>query len=533
MSSLSQIKATRPDIISLIKKLDFNLLRTKIGNDILLAAEEYYEKDDSEHLANLVVDKYGSELIYDKDIRQDILDRLPIERAVEICFKFKIKIDNKFQSVRKLKERYSTSSDSRIREFLEIFSLPENDFLKEKVNDSRLSCESVSSTFGENLVSKGVLHPYQIDVKDQIAKLVENNQRRIMVQMPTGAGKTMTALELVVDFVRSHKFEGYIVWIVESAELAEQAFNSFKNLWLLRGDRPISIFRFFNKFENDFSFNEGVVFTTFDKCLPAKEKNSYKALCKKSKCVIVDEAHASCADTYSQIITELTAYDATLIGLSATPTRNDIFEIRELVGIYGNNLVTFTDGGSKINNPIKFLQEQKYLAKIDTKILDTSDEILEKNENRLNKLLMLNSKRNKIIIEQIKNSIEKKESTILFACTVDHVIALNAICKKEGLDVDFITGKVRQVKREEIFERFRKKDLLVILNHEILSTGIDLPKVDKLIITRPIGSKVLYAQTIGRALRGPKNGGNERNTIVNIRDNLINFSDCVNNNSFN
>jgi hypothetical protein len=28
---------------------------------------------------------------------------------------------------------------------------------------------------------------------------------------------------------------------------------------------------------------------------------------------------------------------------------------------------------------------------------------------------------------------------------------------------------------------------------------------------------------IGRALRGPRNGGNAKNTVINIRDNLLNF----------
>jgi superfamily II DNA or RNA helicase len=45
-----------------------------------------------------------------------------------------------------------------------------------------------------------------------------------------------------------------------------------------------------------------------------------------------------------------------------------------------------------------------------------------------------------------------------------------------------------------------------------------------LIITRPVGSAILYSQILGRALRGPKNGGNSKNTVVNIHDNLANFA---------
>ena len=109
--------------------------------------------------------------------------------------------------------------------------------------------------------------------------------------------------------------------------------------------------------------------------------------------------------------------------------------------------------------------------------MDSFDEIQSVNELEINKKLMLSSKRNKLIIDEIRACIENKESTIVFACTVDHVIALNAICRKEKLNVDFVIGKVSREKREEIFKRFKEKKTYIILNHEILSTGIDLQKL--------------------------------------------------------
>lgn len=514
-------------IVSIISSLDFQLLRSEAGEEILKAASSYYEKDDTEHLANLVIDRLGDGLLYKKDIRYGILDKLNPDKAYMICQRYNIVTENKYDAVSKLKERYKGTSDVRIKEFLDIFSLSEDIFLREKIIDYRVPKIELKSEFGKEIISKGVLHPYQINVKDQVAALIEKHQKRMMVQMPTGAGKTMTALELVVDFVRSHKFEGYIVWIVNSSELAEQAFQSFNNLWLLRGDRPISMFRFFGNFDNKFNEDSGVVFATFEKCNPSRGKDNYKNLCKKSKCVIVDEAHGSCANTYSEIINDLISYDATLIGLSATPYRNDPKETNELQAIYGSNLVCISNNGSAVEKPIEYLQEQEYLARIIMQPLDTYNEITEVNEGQINKKLMMNAERNKLIIEQIRSSINNQQSTIVFACTVDHVIALNAICKKENLEVDFIIGQVKQIKREEIFKKFTEKKLYVILNHEILSTGIDLPKVDKLILTRPIGSIVLYSQIMGRALRGIKNGGNAKNIIVNIQDNLTNFVDIT------
>lgn len=117
----------------------------------------------------------------------------------------------------------------------------------------------------------------------------------------------------------------------------------------------------------------------------------------------------------------------------------------------------------------------------------------------------------------------KEEKTIVFACTKDHVIALVALLRFENISVGFIIGETSSSQRSLYLNQFKEGELFVLINHEILATGIDLPNVNKLIITRPIGSSVLYRQIMGRALRGPKNGGNEQNTIINVKDNMMNY----------
>ena len=47
------------------------------------------------------------------------------------------------------------------------------------------------------------------------------------------------------------------------------------------------------------------------------------------------------------------------------------------------------------------------------------------------------------------------------------------------------------------------------------------------IVARPVYSPNLYFQMIGRGLRGPKNGGNDRCLIVNVRDNIDNFDKAL------
>jgi len=518
-------------ILNLLHRLSMTDLEEMAGPTIIRAVRSAYEVDSTRELARLVLDRYGTNLLQEQKLRVALISRMTPAEAKRACEYLNLELKNtgdNTESYRLLESRFGGPyTERKSSEFVEVFNLPEEFKYKREI-DQREAKMFISSSYGQKLSSKGVLHPYQLSLKDSIGRQIYEGKNRLLAQMPTGAGKTMTALELVVDFLRSHKFNGYIVWIVDSNELADQALVAFNNLWLLRGDRGIHSYRYFNNFESDFQTSSpGIVFTSFSKCWAAVGSNNksdadnFKELCKRTSLVIVDEAHTSVATTYSALINHLISYNAVLLGLTATPSRNgDVFETSQLRGIYGSNIVEMLDEeGGKIENPIQYLQESEYLATITYEQLDSYAEIGGIKENEACKVLAENSDRNSIILKQIERAISINDSTIVFACTVDHVIALVALCRSRNLDVDFIIGEVPQSKRIEIFERFKSGQLKVIINHELLSTGVDLPNVNRLIITRPIGSPILYSQIIGRALRGPKNGGNRNNTIVNIKDN--------------
>ena len=519
---------------SIVSQLATTVLETLAGQTIIRAVKSAYETDSTRGLARLILDRYGNKIIYQTELRKAFIDRMSSKEAISACSFLNILVAegaNKYEAYERLNQRFSTNfTQKKAEEFIRIFDLPEW-LIPEKTIDSRESEILVTSVYGEKLESKGTLHPYQVSLKDAIAEKIDQGQKRLLAQMPTGAGKTMTALELITDFIRSHKFKGLIVWIVDSNELADQALEAFNNLWRLRGDRPTKAYRFFSDFNVEFSgCASGIVFTSFPKCNASRtsknqqDQNNFIDLCKRTSLVMVDEAHTSIAPTYFLTINELIKYDATLIGLSATPSRNnDQFGTAELHGMYSNLIGMRNLDGLPISDPIKYLQDSGYLAEIEYTELDSDCVLGHSNEGEACNTLSQDPKRNNIIIKQIETAVSLNEATIVYACTVDHVIALIALCRAKKIDADFIIGEVPQHKRLEIFTRFKAGELKVIINHEILSTGIDLPNLNRLIITRPIGSSILYSQIIGRALRGPKNGGHKKNTIVNIKDNYKNY----------
>lgn len=518
------------EILRALKELTVYDLEQLAGPTIVRAVQGAYETNRERALAQLVIDRFGVNLLKNRAIRSALIDVLGTPEAAEVCKN--LGINSTTTSPHKLlNDRYSGSFNQvRAEEFVNVFGLSE-ELIPPQTNDLRESVVQICASYNQKLISKGVLHPYQIRVKDALRVHLNWGRRKMMAQMPTGAGKTVTALEILVDYLRQPEFDKLIVWIVDSNELADQALESFSSLWTLRGDRPVNAYRYFHEFSSNYeTCKPGIVFTSFSKAWAAldgadkERKENFLNLCKRTSLIIVDEAHTSMAQTYETVISRLISHDAFLIGLSATPGRNDPYQTVELAKMYGQQLVSITDEeNNEISDAVEYLRKEGYLASVVFEDLESGALVTEREEGRICSELAENPARNDQIIKQIERAIQENQSTIVFACTKDHVLALTALCRARGIDSGFIIGEVPQSERIKLLSRFRSGDLRVLINHEILSTGVDLPNVNKLIITRPVGSPILYSQILGRALRGPKNGGNFTNYVVNISDNLANF----------
>jgi DNA repair protein RadD len=518
-------------ILKALQLLTIQDLEKLAGTTIVRAVKGAYQTNRERALAQLVIDRYGFNLLKQKEIRSAFIDVLSMSDANLACEALNFDLSKIESPHAFLNDRYSTSfGESKAAEFVSIFDLPAT-LIPPTVVDEREASVFVCGEYGVNLKSKGVLHSYQRRLKDSIREKINAGRRRVMAQMPTGAGKTVTALEVLVDYLRSPGFSGLVVWIVNSNELADQALESFENLWQLRGDRPTRAYRYFGGFSSNYKTCEpGVVFASFDTAWAALDsddvlkRENFINLSKRAQLVVVDEAHTSMADTYSNVIAKLISFDAYLVGLSATPGRNDRYQTEALAGMYGQELVSVTNEYDEVvGDAISYLREAGYLSKIIFEELESGARLNQSDEGKICSELAENSERNEQILKQIEKAISLNQSTIVFACTKDHVLALVALCRARAIDVGFIIGEVYAVERQIILNRFRSGDLKILINHEILSTGIDLPNVDRLIITRPVGSAILYSQILGRALRGPKNGGNKTNIVVNINDNLTNY----------
>ena len=515
-------------LIEKLRALDDVTLRKIAGPVIVSAVESATATDTEERLAEILLLKYDRKILDEKEIRLAIIDGLSPQDAKDFCRDLSFLEGNPFVQLHEYFSSYSASKSEQLVGFLGL----DFRFVKEERRDDREAEMKISIELGEKIALKPYLHPFQKRLKDETMNRLERGESHLLLQMPTGAGKTYTALEAVVDHLRKPRMDQFVVWLVDTNELAEQALASFLPLWKQKGDKEITLFRLFKNFSSRYELvSGGVVFASFQKLhsvINNPNHDAYQSVLHLIRCcelLIVDEAHTSVADTYEHCIQQFVRNEHTrIVGLTATPGRSDLESTEELVAMYHANLITMKDSSkNSIDDPIRYLQDKGYLARLKTQILETDIEVDSHDEDEVLKKLASDADRNDQIMSQIVLADEANESTLVFACTLDHVFALTILCRLANIKSEFIVGNVEQERRLDILEGFRKGEFSILINLDILSAGVDLPNVDKIVITRPIGSPVLYSQIIGRALRGPRNGGNEENTIVNIRDNLLHY----------
>ena len=393
----------------------------------------------------------------------------------------------------------------------------------------------------EEISPERFLFQHQIDTVQKIRKKLDEPPHKALLHMPTGSGKTISAMRVIL----THLLENpstLVIWLAYNEELCEQAMNEFQRVWKAAGDRKINTYRFFsNNNVNLLEVDSGFVSAGLLKMLGSAKKSVtfLSKVAQKTSLVVIDEAHQATAEKFSIIIEELASNKNTkLLGLSATPGRkSDTMDAAnvQLVRFFENRKIILD---TRNENPVTFLIKRGYLAKpkfnkikylggklssIDIKRLERETDvpkfILEK--------LSDDARRNLGIVNEVMRLAQIHKKIIVFASTVEHARSISLILSAKKYNSHYINSKTPSGIRAEILRKYKETDESTILcNYGILTTGFDAPKTSSVVIARPTKSHVLYAQMVGRGMRGPKAGGNRICEISTIMDSDI--SDFVN-----
>lgn len=87
------------------------------------------------------------------------------------------------------------------------------------------------------------LKDYQFGVFLEASRRLHTANARFVVQMPTGSGKTRTAMELATSYLNESQGRCVLVWLAHSDELCEQAHDGFVEVWRHLGRHPVRVAR--------------------------------------------------------------------------------------------------------------------------------------------------------------------------------------------------------------------------------------------------------------------------------------------------
>lgn len=390
------------------------------------------------------------------------------------------------------------------------------------------------------------LFDHQRDAVRKLMPLLNQDERRAVLHLPTGVGKTRTAMHVVVNSLRTHD-PSVVVWLASGSELLEQAVLAFREAWLHLGTRPIQLGSMWGERMPDLdNFSDGFLAVGLAKAwsMTSRIDPDWAArLASRVRLVVFDEAHQSIAATYRRLTDELTLdFRCALLGLTATPGRTwaDIDKDGELAEFFSGNKITL-DVPSE--NPIEYLIDNGFLARpnfrtlfaepglsINDKELAHIADSLDIPERIITALSMSEQYLTAVLgaIEKLLDIGHKR--VLVFAATVDHARVLTAILVARNIRSDVVTGSTPERVRERAIKTFRSDDdiPMILVNFGVLTTGFDAPQASAVVIARPTKSLVLYSQMVGRAIRGPKAGGTTTCDILTVVDpSLPGFGDVA------
>lgn len=401
-------------------------------------------------------------------------------------------------------------------------------------------------------VNDRVPYEHQKKAMECMDQINTNAAFSTLVVLPTGGGKTYTAaLWLLHNAVDRHK---KILWMAHRQMLLDQAAEAFQKYAYTEVIPHISGFRY-RIISGSGSHGRTVDICQDDDLLIVSKDSIGRNLSaldewlagEEELFLVVDEAHHSTAKTYRRVIdyVRFRVPYVKLIGLTATPFRTAEEEQGLLGKIYTdgvkNNVVMHNDVGITYQISLKDLISRRILAKPVFESYQTEEQYgrelgleawesiqhLDTLPEDVARQIADSALRNRLIVDTYREGQKKYGQTIVFAVNVDHAIALNALFRKEGIASDYVVSSIRDavtgvtVSREDNerkLQAYRDGNLQVLINVNILTEGVDLPKTGTVFLARPTVSTILMTQMVGRALRGPAAGGTDTAYIVSFVD---------------
>ena len=323
------------------------------------------------------------------------------------------------------------------------------------------------------------LFDYQEDMVKRVQEAFRHHDS-VMVQMPTGTGKTYLLAALVGLFLKEE------VWVVaHRRELVSQIKDTLE--------------KFFSSLKS----------TSIKVISIQWLSRHYGEMEEKPGLIVIDEAHHALAETYAEV---MNAYPkAKKLGLTATPYRlngkgfTDLFDTLLCSWSMERFIV---EGRLSLYDYYSIKPDSAAQLLIDSLQKRGADGDYQQKE--LNEVMDVKPSLERLCLT-IKEYVPGKKG-IVYAISIQHAEHIAEFYRENGIKAVAISSKTPLAERQELIERFKASSLLSSLNStsdeievlvsvDLFSEGFDCPDVEFIQLARPTLSLAKYMQMVGRGLR--------------------------------
>jgi superfamily II DNA or RNA helicase len=350
-------------------------------------------------------------------------------------------------------------------------------------------------------------------VQNVLADFREDPKGRFLLVIPTGGGKTTTAVKAVHALYASGQLKAdgdRAMWVVHREELKVQAQDTFQRIAA--------------------EINAPALPGYVD-ILMLSEIKQYLADHPDARLAVVDEAHHVAAKSYQPLFERPSLG---ILGLTATPSRHD------------GQPLQFTRESFSVGFPELISMGVLLRPTVIQVPGGTYDDIVDIGDDSKALEILNNDERNQRLVSVLSEHRARLNKIIIYVGTKQHARDLYTLLRsstlKDGYEsVSLILGDERRRwicdRNEEIAGETRSQFVQaqksarrsILVNVDVLTEGYDDPAVNTIVMARPTSSKLVYMQALGRAVRIDPQNPEKDAYVVEVTDNLPNIKYRIDN----
>jgi superfamily II DNA or RNA helicase len=321
--------------------------------------------------------------------------------------------------------------------------------------------------------------PYQTIAINSAVKALQKFGKALVV-LATALGKTLVSALVV------KKIGGKGIFLVHNNDILEDAMKEYRKVF------PNAVLGLYNGYTKDIT-GADIVFASFQ----TMTKNLRRFKRNQFAWMVVDESHHSSADTYRKVIEK---FDCKKLGITATPDRIDLQDIRQFFG------------DEVVNIQLEEAIARGWLPRIEYHLISDESMDNEKLQEIAAEVGQLGKRR--LTVAEIDRRVfirtrDEKISEIVAGYNEKAVVFCRNVKHTENFKKSLPSSQTyhssnKREKNKKALESLRDGNIRRVLAVNAFNEGINVPDVGLIVFARATDSENIFRQQLGRGLRPGK-----------------------------